>query len=207
MRTLIITADDLGLSPSYDEGILEAAAAGAIDAVSVMVTRLRHAPGTLADLDVALGLHLDGSDRRPDEAEALRQLNRFEELTGRPPDYLDGHHHCHAIEDVAAEIARLAAERDLAVRSIDTDHRALLRSHGVRTPDLLIGRYEESEPVLPEELAALPEGTTEWMVHPGRADPASGSSYDAGREEDLRALLALRLPDGVVRSDHRRLGR
>lgn len=207
MRTLIITADDLGLSPGYDDGILEAATAGAVDSVSVMATRLVGAPGGLADLDVALGLHLDGTDRELDAAAVHRQLDRFEELIGRPPDYLDGHRHCHAGEGIAAEVAEIAAERDLAVRSIDAPHRALLRSRGVRTPDLLIGRYEESEPVVPAELASLPDGTTEWMVHPGRADPSSGSSYDAGREEDLGALLALRLPDGVTRTDHRRLGR
>src|SRR4051794_88448 len=38
-RVLIITADDYGYSPRYDEGIVEAAGAGAVDSVSVMVTR------------------------------------------------------------------------------------------------------------------------------------------------------------------------
>ena len=39
MRHLIISADDYGYSPAYDEGILEAAEAEAIDAVSVLVRR------------------------------------------------------------------------------------------------------------------------------------------------------------------------
>ena len=29
------------------------------------------------------------------------------------------------------------------------------------------------------------------MVHPGHPDPASGSAYDAGREQDLRLLVDL----------------
>ena len=37
----------------------------------------------------------------------------------------------------------------------------------------------------------MPAGITEWMVHPGRRDPASGSSLDAAREEDLMLLLEL----------------
>jgi hypothetical protein len=43
----------------------------------------------------------------------------------------------------------------------------------------------------PAELDTLPGGVTEWIVHPGHRDPAAGSSYDAGREEDLRLLLEL----------------
>ena len=207
MRTLIITADDFGLSPSYDEGIVEAAAEGAIDAVSVMAMRLDGIPGELLSSDARLGLHLETDEGDLDRAGVEAQLSRLEDLIGRRAEYLDGHHHCHAAPAVAPTVAALAVERDLAVRSIDPGHRALLRSRGVRTPDLLIGRYEEYEPVLPAELGALPEGTTEWMAHPGHPDPSSGSSYDAGREEDLRALLALRLPDGVTRTDHRRLGR
>ena len=205
MRTLTITADDLGLHPSYDAGIVEAALAGAVDAVSVMALRLDELPPRLRETDVALGLHLDATGGALDRGAVIAQLGRFEELAGRTADYVDGHHHCHATAELAPVVADLAAERDLAVRSVDDEHRSLLRSRGVRTPDLLIGRYEETEPVLPAQLASLPPGWTEWMVHPGRADPGAGSSYDAGREEDLNALLALRLPDGVSRSDHRRL--
>src|SRR5581483_9677963 len=40
-RLLIITADDYGYSRGYDAGITEAAAANAVDSVSVMVTRGR----------------------------------------------------------------------------------------------------------------------------------------------------------------------
>jgi hypothetical protein len=35
------------------------------------------------------------------------------------------------------------------------------------------------------------EGVLEWVVHPGRAARDRRSSYDAGREEDLRVLLEL----------------
>jgi len=191
---LIITADDLGYHPRYDAGILEAVAAGAIDAVSVMVLRIEAPPPLPEGSGPALGLHLEPGD-------PIGQLERFESLIGREPDYLDGHRHCHATATVTA----LAAERGLPVRSIDAAHRRALRAAGVRTPDRLIGRYREADPVLPPELGALPPGWTEWMVHPGH--PAGGrfSSYDAGREQDLEALLELELPEGVNRSDQRSL--
>lgn len=208
-RRLIITADDFGLWPSYDAGMLDALRADLVDAVSVMVLRLGSLPEELREWGGAVGLHVeagaDGSLRGREEVE--RQLEAFAGLVGEPADYLDGHHHCHAEPPVAGDVAELAAELDLPVRPVSEQHRALLRRAGVRTPDRLIGRYEQSEPVLPAELDALGPGWTEWMVHPGRADPASGSSYDAGRGEDLTALRGLQLPEGVTRSDQRRLPR
>ena len=36
-----------------------------------------------------------------------------------------------------------------------------------------------------------PPVSTEWFVHPGFRDPDGGSSYDAGRPEDLAVLLEL----------------
>jgi predicted glycoside hydrolase/deacetylase ChbG (UPF0249 family) len=199
-RVLIITAEDYGYSPAYDRGILEAARACALDAVSVLVTREALEPGPLLDSGVELGLHYElalpsgragEGDRHKAVAELRRQLERFAELFGRPAAYLDGHHHVHAAPGLAAALARGAREHGLPARSVDPRHRRLLRCLGVATPDRLIGRLSESEPARPPELDALPEGVTEWLLHPGHRDPASGSGYDAGREEDLRLLLEL----------------
>jgi hypothetical protein len=77
----------------------------------------------------------------------------------------------------------------------------MLRHTGAMTPDRLVGRTsEEVEAALPAELrpavegsGELPDGVTEWMVHPGHPDSASGSGYDLAREEDLDLLLSLGL--------------
>jgi predicted glycoside hydrolase/deacetylase ChbG (UPF0249 family) len=211
-RALIITADDYGYTPGYDEGILEAAGSRAVDSVSVMVTHEGLEPEPLLRTGIEVGLHLElaeeltsgqGADReREAAAVALReQLERFESAFGRPPAYLDGHRHCHARSGVAEGIAREAVRLALPVRSVDANHRRLLRRQGVATPDRLVGRYsEEPEEALPAELrpvvdgkGELPQGLTEWMVHPGHPDPRSGSGYDQARQEDLDLLLSLSL--------------
>jgi predicted glycoside hydrolase/deacetylase ChbG (UPF0249 family) len=214
---LIITADDYGYSPRYDEGIVEAAAARAVDAVSVMVTRGRVDPGPLLETGTEVGLHLelptelaDGTwagtrEREVALRELRRQLEAFEVALGRPAAYVDGHRHCHAHAGLAAPLAREAADRGLPVRSVDANHRRILRREGVATPDRLIGRYsEEPHEALPAELrpvvdagGGLPPGITEWMVHPGHPDPESGSGYDLAREEDLDLLLSLCLLPGL----------
>jgi predicted glycoside hydrolase/deacetylase ChbG (UPF0249 family) len=188
--TLVITADDFGYRGAYDAGIVVAARAGAIDRVSVMAVRASDI-GPLLELDIALGLHIEA------DAGIAAQLRAFEELAGRPPAYLDGHRHCHAEPRIAADLARVAAELGIPVRAVNPGHRAQLRQAGVATTDRLVGRLFEHQPPLPAEIArwhagerVLP-GTTEWFVHPGFRDPDGGSSYDAGRPEDLALLLEL----------------
>jgi predicted glycoside hydrolase/deacetylase ChbG (UPF0249 family) len=221
---LIITADDYGYSRRYDAGILAAAGEGLVDAVSAMVGREGLEPGPLLETGVEIGLHLElgplsGGDRA-DDADRRRaagaidaQVERFAGLFGRPPAYLDGHRHVHAHPGLGVVVADAAARRSLPVRSIDPRHRRLLRCRGVATPDLLIGRLSESEPALPAELAAaggsggeggagLP-AVIEWMVHPGEPDAGAGSSYDAGRAEDLALLRSFRVPAGIRRATHR----
>ncbi len=109
-RLLIVAADDLGLHPSYDRGILDAAHAGAIDAVGVMVRRSPRADdlAVLAELGIALGLHLEpeGGEELPGGRRSCGSSRRSSCWPGRPPDHLDGHHHCHAVPGVAARWRR-----------------------------------------------------------------------------------------------------
>lgn len=198
MRRLIVTADDYGYCTRYNEGILRAAAAGAVDAVGAMVLRGACAPPPILESGVEVGLHLElvpGIAEADARAEPLRQLGIFQSIFQRPPAYLDGHHSCHAQGAIAEEVRTIAIELGVRVRSAGEKHREWLRGAGAQTPERLIGRYAESQPPVPPELERVadggeaPEGLTEWMTHPGLSDPATGSSFDRGREDDLAVLL------------------
>jgi predicted glycoside hydrolase/deacetylase ChbG (UPF0249 family) len=197
---LIIVADDWGYSERYNAGIVEAVKAGAVDAVSAMVLRPACDSGPLRGADVEVGLHIEapeGAAAAELIAAPRNQAVVFERAFGRPPAYIDGHLHCHAAPPMAAAAEELADRLGVAVRSIDEEHRLRLRERGIKTADRLIGRMGESDPALPGVIATalktgrLPPGTTEWVVHPGHTDTGAGSSYDAGREQDLALLLDL----------------
>lgn len=190
LALLVITADDYGYCGAYDAGIIEAARAGSVDGVSVMAMRAPD-PAPLHDADLDRGLHLEHGPT----LEA--QLAAFERIFEAPPAYLDGHHHCHARPPLRDQAIAMAARLQIPVRGVDRGYRLALRAAGVATVDRVVGRSVDQDPALPTRVAAwlsgdrVPEGITEWFVHPGHPDPKSGSSYDRGRGEDLELLLGL----------------
>jgi hypothetical protein len=196
-RLLIVTADDYGYWPSYNEGILEAVEAGAVDAVGAMTEREHCDPRPLLESGVEVGLHVEFEGRwgarsgGPARSSLRVQLDRFVDLFQRRPSFLNGHHHCHARPELATPVLQAAQQIGIPVRSVSRDHRQWLSERGIPTPDLLIGRMTSSEPVEPRELRDLPAGVTEWAVHPGHPDPESGSDYDIARGEDLDLVLRL----------------
>jgi predicted glycoside hydrolase/deacetylase ChbG (UPF0249 family) len=193
-RFLIITADDYGYWPSYNAGILEAVEAGAVDSVSAMVERDHCDSAPLLESGVEIGLHIEFESRwgarsgAPARTSLRVQLDRFVDLFGRWPAFLDGHHHCHARPELATPVMVAAQQIGVPVRSVSPDHRQWLQERHIPTPDAVIGRMRSSEEAEPPELRALQPGITEWVVHPGHPDPDSGSSYDMARQEDLETL-------------------
>jgi len=208
-RYLVVVADDYGYWPSYNEGILEAIEIGSVDAVSAMVERDHCDPEPLLESGVEVGLHIEFEGRwgprsgAPARTALRVQLDRFVDLFRRWPAFLNGHHHCHARPELATPVLVMAQQIGAPVRSVGRDHRQWLRERGIPTPDRLIGRVRSSEPPEPPELRHLAAGVTEWAVHPGRPDAASGSSYDLARQEDLailrRCMLRARYDEPVWR--------
>jgi hypothetical protein len=214
VRLLVITADDYGYWPSYNQGILEAIEMGAVDCVSAMVEREHCDPAPLLDTGVEIGLHIEFEGRwgprsgAPAKTSLRVQLERFGDLFGRWPSFLNGHKHCHSRPELATPVFQTAQQIGAPVRSVGPDHRQWLRERGIDTPDLLIGRMQSKEPAEPPELRNPPPGVTEWMVHPGRPDSESGSSYDLARREDLALLQKVMLRaryDEPVWGDARRV--
>ena len=191
---LVITADDYGYWPSYNKGILEAIEMGGIDCVSAMVDREFCDAEPLLQTGVEIGLHIEFEGRwgprsgAPARTSLRVQLDRFVDLFGRWPSFLNGHKHCHARPELATPVFQMAQQIGLPVRSVNPDHRQWLRERGIDTPDVLIGRTRSNEPAEPPELRSLAPGVTEWVTHPGHPDSDSGSSYDIARHEDLALL-------------------
>jgi predicted glycoside hydrolase/deacetylase ChbG (UPF0249 family) len=205
-RTLIVNADDLGLSEPVNAGIAAAHERGIVTSASMMV-RQAAAPAAAeyaaAHLTLAVGLHIDlgqwdyvngewmiayercaPDDEAAVETEARAQLEGFRRLLGRDPTHLDSHQHTHMSEPLAPVAARLAAELGVP-----------LRGRRIRYEGGFYGQTGKGEPVpegirvehLIEIVSSLPAGWTELGCHPGLG-MGEESSYGQEREEEVRAL-------------------
>jgi predicted glycoside hydrolase/deacetylase ChbG (UPF0249 family) len=184
-------------------------------------------PATLAKLLAALA----AKRVRPYE-ELSAQVRRILSA-GIRPTHLDTHKHTHLAPPVLDAVARLAEEfripwvrrpfdfpmsaRGAAVpQSKRLTSRALglmrgrfhraIESHGCRTTDhfagfQITGRFRTAE--LVRLLDNLPEGSTEFMCHPGRCGPAlrgAKTRLKESRELELEALLAREAREALERN-------
>lgn len=211
-RRLVVNADDFGLSPAVNAGVLRAHADGIVTTASLMV-RAPAAETAVAAARrhprLALGLHVDlgewvragdgwraayevvdTADPEAVASELERQLDRFRALTGRDPSHLDSHQHVHREEPVRSILGVRAREL-----------RVPLRHHGrVRYCGAFYGQDGDGAPlpdaITPERLvrlvAELPAGATELCCHPAAApEPATG--YGAERVRELESLCDRRV--------------
>ena len=214
-RLLIITADDYGYWPSYNEGILAAIEAGAVDAVSAMVEREYCDPEPLLETGVEVGLHIEFEGRwgprsgAPARTSLRVQLDRFVDLFGRWPAFLNGHHHCHARPELATPVLRPRSRSgSRCARSTPTTASGCASAGSRPTTCCSAGRRAKSPPSRPS-CATFPRG--DRVVHaPGYPDSESGSEYDVARREDLDSVLRARVRErfdepvwgGAQRSTH-----
>lgn len=173
-RFLIVNADDLGMTAAVNEGIFAAHEGGIVTSTSLMVLR-DEAPAAAEALaahpSLAVGLHLEvGEDLR-------RQLDRFQQMTGRDPTHLDSHKHVHETDpEVGAAAGALAAEMGVPLRNRAIRYERSFYGRDAISPSHLMGLIE-----------ALPPGWTEIGCHPA-AGPVPTSSYDAERQIELATL-------------------
>ncbi len=133
-RRVVVCADDFGMEPSVNDGILRLAAAGRVTAIACMVEMPAWREGARALAGVRdradAGLHLDLGTRSAGELLALAargalglvdparvadrirsQLDAFEAATGAPPAFVDGHHHVHQLRPVREALLSVLSER------------------------------------------------------------------------------------------------
>jgi chitin disaccharide deacetylase len=205
-RSLIVNADDLGLSQGVNAGILRAHAHGIVTSASLMVRQARAQEAVTLAAEypaLALGLHVDlgqwdyaggewvpaymrceQTDETAVNCECRSQLEVFRALAGREPTHLDSHQHVHHSEPTASVMGVLAAELGVP-----------LRGRSIRYEGGFYGQTGHGEP-LPEGVTAehlalligeLPLGWTELGCHPGLG-PVAESSYGHERQLEVQAL-------------------
>ncbi len=178
-----------------------------------------HPPDALATIAVRL-------DARQVAMEWRAQVEAFL-TTGATLDHLDSHHHAallapalwEACLALAVEFgcgvrppAPRAARDDVlfsrfpisARRYAAVEAQRLLHASGAPSPDGLVTRFYADRATLPallSILAAIPDGTTELMCHPGWVDEQlqRESSYAQFRERELQVLTSDRILQAVAR--------
>lgn len=167
-REIAVCADDYGVDSSVNEAIVDLAAQGRLSATSVLVdgSAVDHASVNLSPLPLDIGLHLNftevigqlnNNDVRPlghlilrAHARLLnhqwvsggikRQLDRFESLFGRAPDYIDGHLHIH----------QLPVIREVLLEALEQRYRGLpLWIRDTRSPKAMRQPWSWSDRVKP----------------------------------------------------------
>ncbi len=220
-RHLIVNADDFGLSPGVNRGIIRAHERGILTSASLMVRQ----PAAVAAAEYArahprlsVGLHFELSewvfqngewvmkyqvapadDARAIAAELARQLEAFGRVLGRSPTHIDSHQHVHRNEAVRSLL--LEAARGLGVPLRDC-------SPLVRFCGDFYGQTGEGEP-FPEGitvenllriLSELPAGYVEVSCHAGD-DPLLDSVYRTERQTEMNVLCDPRVREALERFD------
>lgn len=137
MKRIVLCADDFGQDHSVDAGILRLLALGRLTAVSCLVEGTRweeDAPALLEHAPAAdLGLHLDLTGTGAQARSALlplllrayagvldrfalaqrieAQIDCFERVMKRPPDFVDGHQHVHQLPGVRLALLEALCRR------------------------------------------------------------------------------------------------
>ncbi|MFC4761782.1 ChbG/HpnK family deacetylase [Dyella koreensis] len=247
-RGLVLTADDFGIAPGVSRAICELLELGHLSATGCMVVSPHFpttAPWLRPYLDRAdIGLHVtlthdrslpslmrDAFLHRLDpltiRSAIETQVQRFEQALGRPPAYLDGHHHVHqlplvseVVVDVATRLGAYVRVTDEALKTIgqvgvacgkaallsalarpfarEVHARGLQRNHGFRGARPASTRRPFRD-LFRRMIRQAPAGTI-LMCHPGHIDAAlrAADTLVDSREEEFRYLASTALSDDLT---------
>jgi predicted glycoside hydrolase/deacetylase ChbG (UPF0249 family) len=217
-KYLIVNADDFGLSPGVNQGIVTAHEQGIVTSASLMV-RWPAAPAAAAfgrdHPFLSLGLHLELGEytfrngrlkplyevvRLDDSAavagELARQLDKFHAMAGREPTHLDSHQHVHRWEPVRSVAVEAARRLRIPLRHC---------CPAVRYCGDFYGQTDEGAS-LPEAidldrlikiLTGLGPGITELVCHPG-FDEDLETMYRAERAQEVAVLCDPRVREALA---------
>ena len=191
MGNVILTSDDFGLSKIYNREILMAIQSDLLSSVSVMVdghiVKQQQQVSSLLELaeekNVSLGLHLEIDSNENDIKNlCLRQWNKFVEVLGVEPDYIDIHKD-HLFTIHYNDIANFCIEKNVAFR------RYKETTVKLKAPDEMYMASSNSLLNLENKLKSVKENETlELVFHIGMYDENVKSSLNKERAEDRTKL-------------------
>jgi predicted glycoside hydrolase/deacetylase ChbG (UPF0249 family) len=217
-KYLIVNADDFGLSPGVNQGIVTAHEQGIVTSASLMVRWPAAVAAAAFGRDhpaFSLGLHLDLGectfrngrlkllyevvsldDSAAVARELARQLDQFQALAGREPTHLDSHQHVHRWEPVRSLAAEAARRLRIPLRHC---------CPAVRYCGDFYGQTDEGAS-LPEAirldrliqiLTGVPPGITEVVCHPGFGEDLE-TMYREERAQELAVLCDPRVREALA---------
>jgi predicted glycoside hydrolase/deacetylase ChbG (UPF0249 family) len=210
-KTLIVNADDFGMSPGINAGIIQAHQTGIVTSTSLMVRwPAAEEAARLARQNprLSVGLHIDlgewqyrngdwsllyavlppgrEKDSEAVASEIAAQIARFRELLGRDPTHLDSHQHVHREEPAQAMAKQYAATLAVPLRHFASNisYCGSFYGQGFRHEPYPQGIEADS---LCQILRELPTGISELACHPASCQDFE-SVYSAERERELASL-------------------
>ncbi|HKB03225.1 MAG TPA: ChbG/HpnK family deacetylase [Gemmataceae bacterium] len=217
-RRLIVNADDFGLSPGVNRGVVAAHENGIVTSACLMVrwpAAGEAATYARAHPALSVGLHFDFGEwafqggawaalyevvplgnAAAVQAEAVRQLAEFRRMVRREPTHLDSHQHVHRRAPTRTVVEDLGRDLGVPVRDL---------TPGIRYCGDFYGQDGEGNPhpelVTAEALIALlrrlPDGVTELGCHPGDGGGLE-TMYVRERAAEVAALCDPRVRAAVT---------
>jgi chitin disaccharide deacetylase len=217
-RYLIVNADDFGLSPGVNRGVVAGHESGIVTSASLMVRG--SAAGQAADYArarpaLSVGLHFDfgewgfrggtwtahyevvpPGDAAAVRAEAGRQLAAFRRLVGRDPTHLDSHQHVHRRGSARAVLEELGQDLGVPVRHLTPAIRYCGDFYGQDGEGNSYPKLVTAEALI-ALLDRLPDGLTELSCHPGDGGDLN-TMYVKERAAEVATLCDPRVRAAVV---------
>lgn len=188
MKKIIINADDWGLSPLFNKGILALMKKGIISSTTVMINQKYIEPEKLLNLDnISIGLHLE-LDNKSKISEVEEQIIKFKQVFNKYPSHLDGHQHCHIFPEHIGNVVKVAKKYSLPVRSRFNEDREFFIKNKIKTVDLFLSWHPKRIDELIKKINNINANVSEVVCHPGYFDKNCNYSYNKQREKELKFL-------------------
>ncbi|OGL60962.1 hypothetical protein A2752_00505 [Candidatus Uhrbacteria bacterium RIFCSPHIGHO2_01_FULL_46_23] len=192
-KSLIINADDFGMSQIFNEVILDLIRNDLICSTTVMIDRVTDNQKEQFDELIALsksknlsvGLHLEfiGSDY---PSQIKSQYQKFKDVLGFNPSHIDIHK-AHSLMNSFSDVAEFCRKNNLPLRNSGVLH------EGIKTTsaEAFFGSIADFEKIK-EWIKTFENGKYyEILFHPGKFDSSCKSSLNKDRERDVEHIKNL----------------